>query len=120
MCSRESLPRCWPRNNRARVVPARLSILLAALIAVAVVRADDWPQVRHDDSRQGRSSDEVRGPCELRWVAEFPRESLATCVEAIVAGSRVYVGMLQGTLWCLDRSSGKELWKHAAAGPILH
>ena len=27
---------------------------------------------------------------------------------------------MQGTLWCLDRSTGAVIWKHAADGPILH
>lgn len=94
---------------------------LAALVVLAsLAAADDWRQVHHDGSRQGRSMDEVGGPYELRWVAEFPRETLATCVEAIVADNRVFVGTLQGTVWCLDRETGAVIWKHAADGPILH
>ena len=99
---------------------AQWVVLAALLIAAAPAAGDDWRQVHHDGSRQGRSTDEVRGPYELRWVAEFPSETLATCVEAIVAGDRVFVGTLQGTLWCLDGSSGEVIWKHAADGPILH
>lgn len=94
--------------------------LAVVLVVTTAAAADDWRQVHHDGSRQGRSTDEVRGPYELRWVAEFPRETLATCIEAIVAGDRVFVGTLHGTLWCLDSSSGQVIWKHAADGPILH
>jgi hypothetical protein len=95
-------------------------IVVAGLCWAGAAAADDWPTVHHDARRSGRSADCVRGPYRLEWVAEFPDETLATRVEAVVAGGKVFVGTLNGTLWALDRRTGRVVWKHRADGPVLH
>src|SRR5262245_5828532 len=95
-------------------------LLLAGLLGAGPARADDWPTVHHDARRSGFTADCVRGPYRLDWVAEFPRQTVSTRVEAIVADGRVFLGTLHGTLWALDRHTGKVLWKHAADGPVAH
>ncbi|HTE21105.1 MAG TPA: PQQ-binding-like beta-propeller repeat protein, partial [Armatimonadota bacterium] len=109
---------------------SRLSIrAIALLIAVAALLAGgsahaapatDWPTVHHDGARSGRTPDTVRGPYALQWATEFPNEVLATRLEAIVAGSRVFIGTYSGNLYALDRHTGAVLWKHAGGAPILH
>lgn len=37
----------------------------------------------------------------------------------MVVGSRVYVGSLDGNLYCLNANTGTEIWKFATEGPIL-
>jgi hypothetical protein len=93
---------------------------LAVLSAVLPAHGADWPMVHHDARRSGCTTDSVRGPYRLDWTAEFPRESICTRVEAIVAAGKVFVGTVNGTLWALDRRTGKPLWKHRADGPIQH
>jgi outer membrane protein assembly factor BamB len=97
-----------------------LAAVFAGLLGALPAVAADWPTVHHDGQRSGATADCVRGPYRLDWVAEFPEETLATGVEAIVADGRVFVGTLNGTLWALDRRTGKALWQHKADGPITH
>jgi hypothetical protein len=96
------------RGNTLKVL-----LITAGLLRAAPVVADDWPTVHHDARRSGWTADCVRGPYQLQWVAEFPDE-------AIVADGKVFVGTLRGTLWALDRRTGRPVWKHAADGPIQH
>ncbi|MFO0926249.1 MAG: PQQ-binding-like beta-propeller repeat protein [Gemmataceae bacterium] len=95
-------------------------LLVAAIVGSMRVDASDWPTVHHDAGRSGCTADCVRGPYRLAWAAEFPGETVATGVEAIVAAGKVFVGTLHGTLWALDRDSGKPVWTHRADGPIGH
>lgn len=97
-----------------------LGLILAGLVRPGRVRGSDWPTVHHDGERSGRTADCVRGPYRLAWVAEFPGEAVCTRVEAIVAAGKVFVGTLGGTLWALDRATGKPVWTYRAAGPISH
>src|SRR6516162_5705125 len=105
---------------RKPVACRRLVTLLAGLLGALPVAAGDWPTVRHDARRGGHTADCVRGPYRLEWATEFPEETLATAVEAVVADGRVFVGTLNGTLWALDRRTGRALWRHQAGAPIAH
>ena len=98
----------------------RLLTILAALLWRGPLLASDWPTVHHDNARSGWTEEAVLPPYRLAWVAEFPREIVATRVEPIVAAGQVFVGTQNGTLWALDRQTGQVRWKHRAAGPILH
>src|SRR5262249_50106752 len=51
---------------------------------------------------------------------DSPPQTVTPRPEAIVAGGRVSLATLHGTLWALDRHTGKVLWKHAADGPVAH
>ncbi len=95
-------------------------LLLAGLPCAVPARGADWPTVHHDVQRSGCTPDCVRGPYHLEWVAQFPGEAVSTRVEAIVADGKVFLGTIPGTLWALDRRTGRVFWKHAAAGPIEH
>src|SRR5215475_6446386 len=48
-------------------------VLAASLWAMPVVNAD-WPTVHGNAERNGFTTDCVRGPYRLDWVAEFPNE----------------------------------------------
>ncbi len=104
-------------------MPVRTPLTCLLVMALSWARsapAADWPTVHHDAQRSGFTTDCVRGPYRPEWVAEFPDEVVSTRVEAIVAGGQVFLGTVNGTLWALDRATGRPLWKHAADGPIQH
>jgi len=84
------------------------------------MRADDWPMLRHDPARSGRSSDSVGPPFNVAWSVVFPEETIPTRTEPIVADGRVYVGTYQGRLYSLHATTGEELWSARLKGPILH
>jgi outer membrane protein assembly factor BamB len=98
----------------------KLLPVLAAMLSMGSLLAGDWPTVHHDNARSGRTGEAVLPPYRLAWVAEFPREIVATRVEPIVAEGKVFVGTQNGTLWALDRLTGAVRWKYRASGPILH
>ena len=96
-------------------------LLLTLLLSVPVEAfSADWPTLRHDAERSGRTADEPKGPFVKRWVRFFPGEIMTTRQEAIVADGRVFVGTYAGNLYALDADSGETLWSFRAGGPILH
>ena len=80
----------------------------------------DWPMLAHDPARSGATTAEVRPPFERKWYRIFPDEGLMAGVQPIVAGGKVFVGTLHGTLHAIDAASGADVWAFAAGGPILH
>ncbi len=98
----------------------RDGLILAAFLWARPALSADWPTVHGNAERTGFTTDCVRGPYRLDWVSEFPDEVVGTRVEAIVAGGKVFIGTLNGTLWALDRRTGQVVWKHAGDGPVQH
>ncbi|HEY7159283.1 MAG TPA: PQQ-binding-like beta-propeller repeat protein [Gemmataceae bacterium] len=98
----------------------RAGLVFTASLGAMPVLSADWPTVHGNADRNGFTTDCVRGPYRLDWVAEFPNEILATRVEAIVADGKVFLGTLNGTLWALDRHTGRVLWKHGGNGSVQH
>src|SRR5512143_222703 len=95
-------------------------ILVLSLLISSTAHADDWPQVNHDAARTGRTADEPKPPSRVEWVRQFPGEVVATRVEPIVAGGRVFVGTYSGRLYALDAATGREIWTARLDGPVLH
>ena len=91
-----------------------------ALLFSGPGRAAEWPTVRGNNLRNGYTDDCVEPPYQRKWVRFWPREILATRVEAIVAGGKVFAGTLSGRLHALDAETGEEAWTFQADGPILH
>lgn len=96
-----------------------VSASLSALLAGAAP-GSDWPTVRGNPRRDGRTEDCVEPPYAKAWARWWPGESMATRVEAIVAEGRVFVGTQAGRLHALDAASGEDIWTFEADGPILH
>ena len=96
--------------------------LLAALLTFRAT-ADDWPQWR-GLQRNGISSEKIT----TNWPGESPkvvwRANVGTGFSSVsVSDGRAYtMGNTdeKDTVWCLEASTGKELWRHtyeAALGP---
>lgn len=101
----------------------RLSrIALALLLALAIGRADDWPQWR-GPHRDGISTE--RG-----WTTDWPAEGPALLWEATVGIGFSSVAVAQGrlytlgntnetdTVWCFDAATGALKWRHSYACPL--
>lgn len=98
--------------------------LFAALLAVAPVRGENWPQFR--GPHFNGSSTEKNLPAKwsrtenVAWVADLPGASAAT---PIVWADHVFLSSTDAeakTLLavCLDRRTGKRLWQHKIADGI--
>jgi len=74
-----------------------------------------WPTYRGNISRSGSTAREVSGTLNTRWEAEIGGDITAP----VIAGNRVYVAEKNAcTIYCLDRNTGKTVWKSPANGPI--
>ncbi|HYT91060.1 MAG TPA: PQQ-binding-like beta-propeller repeat protein [Gemmataceae bacterium] len=102
---------------------ASLTAILASAFA-ASLHAENWPQWRgpsFDGGSPEKGLVEKFSPTEnVKWTAPMPGPSAAT---PIVWGDRVFVSTPDAqarTLLalCLDRHSGKELWRHQVASGI--
>lgn len=83
-----------------------------------IVSASDWPQLQHDCSHTGYTTDEPQPPYRLLWHRDL-KEPTATASQVIVADGKVFTGTGHGNLYALDRQTGGTLWKYKTAAPIL-
>ena len=74
----------------------------------------------HDPARSGATAVEVRPPFERKWYRLFADEGLMAGVQPIIAGGKVFIGTMAGTLYAIDSDTGKDLWTFKTAGAILH
>ncbi len=89
---------------------------VAGLVVILSAQAEDWPHWR-GPNYNGVSSEKVQVP----WPESGPKAlwtaSVGTGMSSIsVSQERVYtMGNTNGedTVWCLDATTGKEIWKHS-------
>ena len=81
----------------------------------AIRNRSDWPTLRHDAARSGRTSAAV--PLELK---QLWRTKLGGKLSAPVsAGGKVYVCQIDThTVTCLDGDTGKRVWSYTAGGRV--
>ncbi len=79
----------------------------------------DWPMLMHDPAHSGHttSSMDMSGNLYLQWKFSFG-ERVEIEVQPVVADGRVYVGVMNGKMYCLDAATGNQQWMYQADGPI--
>ena len=98
--------------------------LLTVLMGTAVAPAADWPQWRGPD-RNDTTTDSSGWPTGWPPVELWKANVGRGCTSPVVVGDRLYVMGWQGdrrgtgadTVYCLNYSSGKEIWKQAYPSP---
>lgn len=103
----------------SRILLHAFGLILAACVPTAG-RADDWPMLAHDCARSGATATEIRPPFERKWYRLFPDEGLMAGVQPVIAGGKVFVGTLRGTLHAMDSETGRDVWVYRTNGAILH
>ena len=104
-----------------------LSILLCLL--TSPLGAGDWPQFRYDSGRTAASPEELPADLELCWSRTLPtprpafpqelRLAYDASYEPIVSDGVMFVpSMVNDTVTALDASTGDELWRFFAEGPV--
>lgn len=68
-----------------------------------------WPSFRGTPDQRGLSGCKLSGDPQPKW--EFSSADGWLSAAAIV-GDRVYAPALEGQLYCLDRNTGKEIWRY--------
>ena len=84
----------------------------AAPAEVAMQTAEAWPMFRGNPLATGVAVSDLPQQLEVLWRYEVPNGAFEG-TPAIVDGV-VYLGDLDGTLFALDLSSGRELWKYTS------
>jgi outer membrane protein assembly factor BamB len=115
---------------RARAIGWPWAILLFGLLPVAV--GGDWPMWRYDATRSASSPHGLPDDLGLQWIREFaPREQVwddplnhdlmpyDRVFEPVVLGSRLFLAFNDtDQVLALDTTTGGELWRFTADGPI--
>ncbi len=127
-----------------RHLPRTLFVLLAILFANAVApvsQAEDWPTYRHDNTRQGSTSETLVLPLKQAWDYQStiaPKTAFSgpdnrnfegkllrhrvdydDTFQVAIAGDRLFFGSsVDHHLHCYDLKTGKPHWTFATGGPI--
>ncbi len=113
-----------PEHRLIHILHVHLLLLWALMPAFGQTAADspgsDWPMLAHDCARSGATTTEIRPPFERKWYRLFPDEGLMAGVQPVIAGGRVFIGTMRGTLRAIDCDTGEDAWIHRADGAILH
>jgi len=111
------------------------------LLSALLVRADDWPTYRHDNSRSGITQEKLAAPLAEAWVfqsrhaptpaweppratpveniLELPRVRFDDAYHVVAAGNALYFGSsADNKVYCLDASTGKVRWTFFTGGPV--
>jgi outer membrane protein assembly factor BamB len=120
-----------------------LGVFLAALLALAAARAEDWTTYLHDDQRSGVTSETLPLPLQQAWVytprhAPRPawpapakvdywhkltdltaRVTYDRTFHVAAVGDAVYFGSsAEDKVVCLDAAMGQERWTFLTGGPV--
>ena len=74
-----------------------------------------WASFRHDLSQSGVASSPLPDQLEKLWEVTLGDQILAT---AAIVGDFVYVPCLSGELFCLEKASGKTVWKYKSVEKV--
>jgi outer membrane protein assembly factor BamB len=115
---------------KARLLLHLLCLMLFGMIwSARVVRADDWPQFRHDANRSAATTEQLPETLHLQWSHELaaPQPAFPTEVrlrfdagyEPVVLGDSMFVpSMVSDTVTALDTKTGKPRWRFFTDGPV--
>jgi outer membrane protein assembly factor BamB len=103
--------------------------LFVMTLSTQLVRADDWPQFRHDANRSAASSEQLPETLHLQWVHEFPAPQPAfpnevrlrfdAGYEPVVLGNLMFVpSMVSDSVTALDTATGQPRWRFFTDGPV--
>jgi len=100
-----------------RVVPSGFTFYFATLLSALSSQAQEtppsWVHPRGDLAMTGNSAAALNFPLELAWdfaAGEKTRKEGVLATPMIKDG-KVYIGGQSGRFYCLDLSTGKEVWK---------
>ena len=94
------------------------------LVVTSAQSGYDWPQLQGNPQRTGLSAEVLGTNFKVAWTHPFQPEKIYPQVQAIIyTGSdsvrKVYVGTEMGNLYVFNATSGAQIWKFKAGGPIL-
>ncbi|MEZ6125409.1 MAG: PQQ-binding-like beta-propeller repeat protein [Planctomycetaceae bacterium] len=82
---------------------------LSAEETVAAPTETSWSSFRNGPDQRGISRCRMSDNPKLKWQLESKDGWVATCA---IVGNQVFAPSLSGTLFCLDRRTGQEIWQY--------
>ena len=104
--------------------------LLASLILLPGLSAEDWPMYQHDAERSGFTKETLPDELKLQWVHALPspprpawprsdRMTFDRAAQPIVAGGLVFFGdSVDGLVRAINAKTGAEEWGFPTRGPV--
>ena len=95
-----------------------IGALLAALIVTGCICSPvyaDWPTFRHDPEHTGYTDEKGPKHADLRW--SYQTGELVTSSPAVADG-RVYVGSVDGYVYCLNAADGSLAWRYKTGSGV--
>ena len=80
----------------------------------------DWSQLQNNPQRHGYSSENLDTPISKLWARGFAPERLHPQTQPVIVNNRLFIGTEMGTFYCINASTGANIWTFKAGGPILH
>lgn len=102
------------RQSVASIVGGAIALgslrsVLGATADVSPPSDSSWASFRNGPLQRGIAGTNLPEKPALQWELKSRDGWVATCA---IVGEHVYAPALQGYLYCLDRKTGKELWKY--------
>ena len=121
-----------PEQERQKSTRARLERGPAAHVTPFPCDARDWPTYRARADRRASCLASVGAHAAIRWTWTPPTDPHRACgvgddwqfdgdlrpIPPVAVGDRVWTGSADGTLVCLNRITGQEVWRYATDGRI--
>ena len=91
------------------------------ILSAEAQTTNDWPTLMHDSTHSGHTGETLGNASQLylQWKFSFG-ERVEIEVQPVVANRRVYVGVMNGKMYCLNALTGAQEWVYQAGGPIPH
>lgn len=77
-------------------------------LPVYSVSADDWPMLNHDLNHTGYSTSTAPATNSTRWTFNTSSQLFSP----VVANGRLYIGSRGDGVYCLNASTGAQIWNY--------
>lgn len=102
-------------RNSNKTLAAIITLVLFASVCFAFIDAskaeaasDDWPMFHHDTSHSGYSKSNAPLNSTIMWQFNTSNNHISSTPS--VVNGRLYVGSDNGNMYCLNASTGKQIW----------
>ncbi len=92
-------------------------MLLSTQLYAQTLDEKTWPLARGDEGSQGFSPSTLTATPSLLWEQKF--EGTAFEVAPVIVDGRLYIGDLDGEFYCLDATTGTQIWKNESESGYL-
>jgi outer membrane protein assembly factor BamB len=95
-----------------RLLQSLIWLLACALWLAGTAQAQDWQMARGNAEMTGATPTALTFPLEFAWSFKTSeKRGEGVVATPVVKSGKIYVGGQNGTFFCIDLATGKEVWK---------